>query len=139
MSLIKRDFPMLGHLSDFFEDDWFPMKKANGGWSPAVNVADHEDHYEIEIAAPGLKKEDFDVSVENGVLTISGKTEKEEEEKKKNYTRKEFSSRSFIKTFNLPDHVKQEELQARYDEGVLRLTLKKEARKTPPKRMVEIV
>lgn len=137
MSLIKRDFPMLTNLSDFFDNDWFPSGMENG-WSPAINVVDNEKQYEIEIAAPGMKKNDFNVSVENGVLTVSGKTEKEEEEKKKNYTRKEFSSRSFMKSFTLPDNVDEEGLSAKYDDGILRVLLDKQEKELPPKKEVLI-
>ncbi len=137
MSLIKRDSPMLTNLSDFFENDWFPSGFRNE-WSPAINVADNEGQYEIEIAAPGMKKDDFNVTLENGILTINGKSEKEEEEKKKNYTRKEFSSRSFMKSFTLPDNVDEEGLTAKYDDGILKLVLTKSDKELPPKKEVTI-
>ncbi|MEQ9404070.1 MAG: Hsp20/alpha crystallin family protein [Cyclobacteriaceae bacterium] len=137
MSLITRDFPMLTNVSDFFGEDWFPTRMIND-WSPAVNVVDNEGQYEIEVAAPGLKKDDFNVEVENGVLTISGKTENEEEEKKKNYTRKEFSSRSFSKSFTLPENVDEEHLNAKYTDGILKLTLTKTEKKLPPKKQILI-
>lgn len=135
MSLIKHNWPA---LSDFFDDDWMKTRFTNGDRLPAVNVVDNKDNYEIEVAAPGLKKEDFTVSIENGVLTISGKTEKEEEEKKKNYTRKEFSSMSFTKSFTLPENVEQEGVEAKCKEGVLKLTLKKTEKALPAKKEVAI-
>ena len=137
MSLIKRDFPMLTNLSDFFENDWFPSGFKNE-WSPAINVVDNEGQYEIEVAAPGMKKDDFNVTLENGILTINGKSEKEEEEEKKNYTRKEFSSRSFMKSFTMPDNVDEEGLSAKYDDGILKLVLAKSAKELPPKKEVVI-
>lgn len=138
MSLVRKNFPNWTSLSDFFSDEWLSNKFPNSDWSPAVNVVDNESNYELEVAAPGLKKEDFSVAVENGVLTISGKTEKEEEEKKKNYTRKEFSSRSFSKSFTLPENVKEDGVEAKYNDGVLLLTLKKSEAELPPKKEVAI-
>ena len=78
------------------------------------------------------------MAVENGVLTVSGKTDKEEEEKKKNYTRKEFSSRSFSKSFTLPKNVKEEGVEAKHEDGVLKLMLKKTEKELPPKREVTV-
>ena len=122
MSLIKYNWPV---LSDFFDDDWMKTRFTNDAWMPAINVVDNDGNYEIEVAAPGFRKDDFTVSIENGVLTIMGNTEKEEEEMKKNYTRKEFSSRSFSKSFTLPKNVEPDTVSAKYEEGVLRLTLNK--------------
>ena len=137
MTLIKSNFPW-NNLSDFFDDNWLKTKFANGDWSPAINVIDNEGNYEIEVAAPGIKKEDFKVSVEKGLLTISGQTEKESEEKKKNYTRKEFSSRSFSRSFTLPDNVNDEDVNAKYDNGILKLTLTKKLKEAPKKKEISI-
>ena len=126
MTLIKSGFPW-NDLSDFFEDNRLRTAFAHGDWSPAINVIDNEKNYEIEVAAPGIKKDDFNVSVENGLLTISGQTQKEKEEKKKNYTRKEFSSHSFSKSFMLPENVSGDDVKASYDHGVLKLVLEKKA------------
>lgn len=123
--------------SGFFDDDWL-RTKFNDEWSPAINIADNQDNYEIEVAAPGIAKQDFTVAVENGVLTISGKTEKESEEEEKNYTRKEFSSRSFTKSFTLPENVAEDKISAKYDDGVLRLILTKTEKELPPKKEVAI-
>ena len=125
MSLTRTRFPLWPSTPGFFDDDWTRFKIANGDWCPAVNVVDNEDNYEIEVAAPGLSKKDFTVNVENGVLMISGKSEKEEEEKEKNYTRKEFSSKSFSRSFTLPENVEEEDIAAKFKDGVLTLTLKK--------------
>lgn len=136
MTLLKRNLPTWGTLTDFFDDDWFKFRFND--WAPAVNIADNEDSYEIEVAAPGLKKEDFNVQVDGGILTISGKSEKEEEEKKKNYTRREFSSRSFSRSFTLPTNVDEDSIHAKYDDGVLRIALKKAGKANPPKKSVTI-
>lgn len=135
MTLIKSRFP---ELTDFFSDDWLTPRLRNGGSMPAVNVVDNEGNYEIEIAAPGFDKNDFKVMVENGILNIQAETSKEEEEKNKNYTRKEFSKRSFKRSFTLPENVKDEEVSAKYADGVLRLCLDKTEIEAPLKREIAI-
>ncbi len=124
-------------MSSLFDDDWLKSRFSDD-WSPAINVSDNQDNYEIEVAAPGIAKEDFTVSVEKGVLTISGTTEKEKEESEKNYTRKEFSSRSFVRSFTLPDNVAEDQITAKHDDGVLRLVLTKTDKELPPKKEVAI-
>ncbi len=138
MTLIKSNFPWNTDLSDFFDNDWLKTKFANGNWSPAVNIIDNEGNYEIEVAAPGIKKDEFKVNVEKGLLTISGETKNEHEEKKKNYTRKEFSSKSFSRSFTLPENVNEEDVNAKYDNGVLKLTLKKNLKEVPKKKEISI-
>lgn len=135
MSLIKYEWPT---LSDFFDDAWMKSRFSNGDWSPAVNVVDNTENYEIEVAAPGIKKDEFSVSCENGVLSISGKTEKEHEDKAKNYTRKEFSTKSFRKSFTLPENVDADHIDAKYEDGVLKLTLHKVEKQLPPKKEINI-
>ncbi|MEQ6120735.1 Hsp20/alpha crystallin family protein [Reichenbachiella sp. MALMAid0571] len=134
MSLIKRTLPTWPSLTDFFDDDWARDWFMKENASPAVNVVNNDSSYEIDVAAPGFKKTDFKIETENGVLTISGKSEKEEEEKKKNYTRREFSSSSFYRSFTLPEDVVKEGISAKYDDGVLKLSLKKEAGKASAKK-----
>lgn len=135
MTLIK---PRRSHMSDFFSDDWLNSKWLENDWTPAVNVVDEEEGYEIEVAAPGIKKEDFKVAVENGVLTITGESSTEDEEKSKNYTRKEFSSRSFTKSFTLPENISDDEVTAKYEDGVLKLSIKKSKSQLLPKKEVVI-
>lgn len=139
MSLIKREFPFT-NASDFFDfdEEWFPARTLKTSWSHAINIVDNDDGYEIEIAAPGLKKKDFALSIERGILTINGHTESEKEEKKKNYTRKEFSSKSFTKSFTLPDDVDEDRMKAKYDDGILKLTLPKTEKSVPEKKEIKI-
>lgn len=130
MSLLKRGngySPVMRNLlSDFFEsenlqfDDFFRKD-----WVPAVNVSETDKAYDIELAAPGLKKEDFHVKVVDGVLTISSEKKSEKEVKDKNYTRKEFNYASFSRSFTLPENVKEEEIKATYENGVLKLNIAK--------------
>lgn len=92
---------------------------------PAVNIKESEKNFDIEVAAPGYNKQDFKVDIDNGLLTISAENKNETEESKENFTRKEFSYSSFTRSFTLPENVKQEDIKAKYDNGLLRLTLQK--------------
>ena len=126
-------------LSDFFDTDGFfsePLFKKD--WVPSVNVKANENNYEIDLAAPGLKKEDFKVEVENGVLTISAEKKTEKEETDKKYTRKEFSYNSFIRSFALPENVEEDSISAKYEEGILRLTLKRTKVEKPNKKVISL-
>jgi len=132
MSLIKRsDWPSLVNgtwLSDFFDNDryfdsdW--MKKQS---MPAVNVRESDKDFEIEVAAPGLTKKDFKVTVDNGVLTLSSEKEEEKEQKEKNYTRREFSYSAFTRSFTLPENVNEEDVKANYQDGILKLNVAKKS------------
>ena len=107
---------------------------------PSVNVVENPQNFLLEVAAPGLEKGDFKVSVENGSLNISAKKEKKEEVQDGKYTRREFNYTSFSRSFNLPEGVKPEEVQAVYENGVLKVTLpKKEVAKVEDARVIEIV
>jgi len=130
MTLIKRsDWPSLVNgswLSDFFDNDrlfdsdWLRKQSV-----PAVNVNETESGFEIELAAPGLRKKDFDITVDNGVLTISSQKEEEKEEKEKDYTRREFGYSSFSRSFTLPESVNEDDIRAAYEDGVLKLYVTK--------------
>jgi HSP20 family protein len=132
MSLIKwnRNKGLIPSFSamveDFFKDDdgFFPTLK-NDFTLPAVNVADLDDRWQLEAAVPGMEKSDFDIKVEKGVLKISAKKESKFEEKEENYTRQEFNYASFSRSFWLPENVKEDLIEANYDEGILRITIPK--------------
>jgi HSP20 family protein len=132
MTLMKKsDWPSLingNWLSDFFDNDRFFdsdwMRKQS---VPAVNVKETEKGFDIELAAPGLSKKDFNITVENKVLTISSEKKEEKEEKEKEYTRREFSYSSFSRSFALPENVNEENVHATYTDGLLKLSLTKKA------------
>lgn len=107
---------------------------------PPVNIRETEQAFTVELMAPGFKKEDFNIEVENDLLTISSeiKSEKTEQEEGK-FTRKEFSFTSFKRSFTLPETVKEEGINASYENGILAITLpKKEEAQPKAKRLVEI-
>ena len=104
---------------------------------PEVNIRETEKDFRMEMAVPGMQKKDFLINVENNVLTISSEKQEESTEKKENYTRREFSFNSFSRSFNLPDNCLVDKIDARYENGLLMITLpKKEV--TPAKLAKEI-
>jgi HSP20 family protein len=144
MSLLTRksNWPALGSgsmLSDFFDDErFFNSPWLRGQSMPAVNIREANDHYEVELAAPGYQKSDFNISTENGLLTISAEKKAEKEKKDDNYTRKEFEYSSFQRSFSLPENVSEEDIQARYEEGVLKLSIAKRKEQTKPRRAIDV-
>ncbi len=107
---------------------------------PSVNIMDTENSFEIEVAAPGMSKKDFKVELNNNILTISTENENSKEDKNENYTRKEFSYQSFLRSFRLPENkVDGNMINAKYKNGILLVSLpKKEEAKLKPVRMIEI-
>lgn len=92
---------------------------------PAVNIKEEQKSFLIELAAPGLKKEDFKINVEKNLLTISSEVKTENEEKTENYTRKEFGFSSFSRSFKISDNILVDEISANYEDGVLKVNLPK--------------
>ncbi|MCK8522083.1 Hsp20/alpha crystallin family protein [Aquimarina sp. D1M17] len=142
MSLIKRTDRLPFLFDDFLNTDWFGGTNVSkiGFNTPAVNIKESDNDFTIELAAPGLAKEDFNIELDNEVLHISSevKSEKETKEARK-YTRKEFGYRSFKRSFNLPDTVNATGIEASYENGVLEVAIpKKEEAKVQPKRLIEI-
>jgi HSP20 family protein len=110
-------------FSDFFNESSMPSDFSNN--MPAVNVKAHKNGWELEAALPGMKKEDINISVENGVLSISAENRSEQHKKEENYTRREFSYQSFNRSFRLPENADEDDITAVYTDGVLRVSLKK--------------
>lgn len=112
-------------FNDFFDNDW--MVKVNAH-SPAVNVIESDVDYKVEVAAPGMKKEDFTVNLSEDnelVICLEKKTENKEEKKNCKYLRREFSYAKFRQSFVLPDDVDKEHIAACVTDGVLAITLPK--------------
>jgi HSP20 family protein len=149
MSIVKRsgwpfsDTP--GLFNDFFSRDLWNWGLENNSSTntsiPAINVKETNDHYEVELAAPGMEKKDFKIELNGNMLTISSERQNEWEDKEdERYTRREFSYQSFQRSFQLPkDVVDEDKIQAKYENGLLHLTIpKKEHAKQRPPRMIEI-
>lgn len=106
---------------------------------PAVNISENPEGYMLELAAPGMNKEDFKVEIENGILVISAEKKEEKSNENSKFTRKEFSYTSFSRTFTLPEQVNTERISAGYENGVLKLQLpKKEEAKQKPVREITV-
>jgi HSP20 family protein len=122
-------FPSL--FNDFFKP-WNEWSGSSNGdaWGnvlsvPAVNIVENKDDFKVSLAVPGMKKEDFNIHLEGNMLTISAEGKEEKEESDKRYTRKEYNYSSFSRSFTLPDGVKQEKIDAKYEDGLLKLSLPK--------------
>jgi len=131
---INERFPMMPTVfGDFFNDFLnSDLSQRNVlSYVPAVNITEGTGEFSIEVAAPGIEKEDFKIAVENGILTISAEKKEEKKEENKRFTRKEFSYQSFKRTFSLPEHVETDKIEASHKNGVLMLVLpkKEEAKK----------
>ena len=138
-------FPALPSLLEGFIDrDLFDSSLTSwrgvGASLPAVNIKETDDAFEIEMAAPGMKRDDFHIELDNQVLTISSERQSNDEEKDKkgNFTRREFSYQSFQRSFTLPEYrIQGEGIQAKYNDGILMITVPKaeEAKKKPARRI----
>jgi len=106
---------------------------------PPVNIRETDESFTVELMAAGLKKEDFNIEVDNDLLTISSEVRKENSEETAKFTRREFSFTSFKRSFTLPETVKHDEINAAYEDGILRITLPKKEEALPKaKRLIEI-
>ncbi|MGY0034758.1 Hsp20/alpha crystallin family protein [Pedobacter sp. NJ-S-72] len=92
---------------------------------PAVNISETVDHYHVELAAPGLKKEDFKLSLERNILSISVEKRTESKQEERNYAKREYSYNSFVRSFTLPESADENGIQATYNDGVLAINIPK--------------
>lgn len=121
---------------DWDEKFWLPENSVE---VPSANVIENEKEFKLELSAPGFDKEDFKVDVENGILCISAEKEKSSEEEKENYRKKEFSYSSIRRSFALPENVKDDKIDAKYDKGILNITLPKATvEKQTPKKAISV-
>ena len=138
MNLVKKNGGLPSLLSDFFGSslidrdffdlDVFPSRL--GINVPTANVTETAKEFRIELAAPGLERKDFNVEVDNHMLKISAEKEEEKKEKDGEYSRREYSFNSFSRSFALPENVKEGNIDAKYENGVLKVSIPK-AKETP--------
>lgn len=132
-NLLSPNLSNFVRFDDLFEDDIL---------APAMNVQEHEEDFEIEFAAPGFNKKDFEVTIEDDVLHVCGEKEAEEEEKQDEYSRKEFSYESFKRSMVLPSSIDlDQDIKASYKNGILKVKLLKKEEvtvKQPPKKVIEV-
>ena len=148
MAIVKSSqklFPGLPSLfDDFLTRDLWDRRLGNvyesGSSMPAVNIRETDNEFAVDVAAPGMKKDDFKIELDNNMLTISSEREQQEEKKEGDYCRREFSYSSFKRSFSLPENmVNTEKINAKYEDGVLVIHLpKKEEAKPKPVRTIRI-
>lgn len=138
----ERIFPSF--FTDFMKP-WNEWLDDSESWGrvlsvPAVNINEDKDNFVLSLAAPGLKKDDFHIDIEGNMLTISSEKEETTENKDARYTRKEYNYSSFSRSFTIPEDVKQDKIEALYENGVLKITLpkKEEAKKTVISKQIAI-
>jgi HSP20 family protein len=139
-NIIKRnkDFPSFGFLNP---ENFFPFDFGNSAREfPAVNICEDDKNYSVDVVAPGFKKGDFKVNLENDVLTISAesKTESDTEDERKQYSRREYGYRSFTRSFTLPDDTEEDNITANYEDGILKLNIPKSVQQEKATKKIEV-
>jgi HSP20 family protein len=141
-ALTRRTEKMPTVFDDFFKpwNEWFDGGLLNRTMNvPSVNITEQKDEYQVSLAAPGLKKDDFHIDVDGNMLTISSEKEENKEEKDKKFTRKEYSYSSFSRSFTLPDEINKEKIDAKYEDGVLKISLpRKEGTNKPTAKHIAV-
>lgn len=140
MSIIRRNnvlFPAL--MDEMLNPDWFGGLEKTKNNIPAVNIKENEKDFVLELAVPGRNKEDFNIEINENVLTISAENRTEEKTEIENYTRKEFTYSAFNRAFTLPETVNEDGIEASYVNGLLKFTMPKKEEALPkPKRLIEL-
>lgn len=147
-ALNKNANPFLGMstlsslLNDIWNEDVPTVHTTNfheGMTLPKVNIKENAEGFHLEMAVPGFKKKDFNISVEKEELIISAEIKSEKEEAEENFTRREFGYGSFQRTFVLPETVNGDKIEAKYEDGILNISIpKKEEAKPKPARIIKI-
>lgn len=140
MSIVRRSnlFPTSSFFDDFLTRDLFDWSNwtENSNSIPRTNIMETGNEFVVEMAAPGLNKKDFQLELDNDMLTIEVKhDESNTEDQFRNYTRREFNYQSFKRSFYLPNTVETDKIEAKYEDGILKLLIpkKEEARRKPIK------
>jgi len=131
-----------GLVDEFFNGDIFPrfFEVESRHTMPAVNIVEGKEDYRIEVAAPGLAKDDFKINLENSILTVSSEKEEKLEEKDEKVMRKEFNYYSFCRSFSLPQTVNSEKIKATHKDGILNIIVpKRDEAKEKPAREIKIL
>ncbi len=142
MSLVRFSNSYPSVFDTLFENNWFEGENRNYATTnttlPSVNIKESSEEFEVEVAAPGFGKNDFHIELNRNLLTIS--SDKQLENKiEKQFTRKEFNYQSFSRSFTLPNIVDSEKIEAKYENGILKVLIpKKEEAKPKPVRMITI-
>lgn len=131
---------MNNDFNDIIEDNWMPRMSYSCA-APAINVKENDKEYDIEVAAPGARKEDFNVNLDNDgnlVIKMEHKDEKNDENKKEHYLRREFASCNYEQALTLPEDVNRNGINAKVENGVLHVTLPRTAKAEKETKRIEV-
>ncbi|MFD2872827.1 Hsp20/alpha crystallin family protein [Mucilaginibacter ximonensis] len=123
-------------FDSIFNDTFFSDRMTSR--VPAANISESEDHFHIELAAPGLKKEDFKINLDRNVLNISVESQNEQNNTQKNYSKREYSYSSWVRSFTLPESANAEQIEAAYTDGILIVDIAKREEAKAVRRQIEI-
>ena len=136
----KRNSSLLPGFNDVFDsifnDTFFNDRMVTR--VPAVNISESENNYHVELAAPGLKKEDFKLNLENNILNVSVEQSANHEDNQKNYSKREYSYSSFVRSFTLPESADDSQINASYTDGILRIDIAKREEAKSVRRQIEL-
>lgn len=138
MNLVRFNHPGFTNFFDNIDKTRHEIFNEAKGDIPSVNIIENDNNFLIEFAAPGVKKDEFNIKLENHVLTVSREVKEEKEEKNENYTRREFVYGNFSRSFTLPKKIKFEDIAAEYNEGILVLNLPKKEEEAKLSREIKI-
>ena len=128
MTNLKFNQPGFRTLDSFFDNilsELPNVQKRNDGFLPAVNISENENAYELEFNAPGRKKDDFKITFDQSILTIAFEKKEEKKDEAKKFIKREFSTQSFKRSFTLDEKINSDGIEAKYEDGILTLTLPK--------------
>lgn len=123
-TIVRKSFRPF-NMPNFFDDDFFPVLNSRTSSMPAVNIREDEKHFALDLAIPGMKKEDLNIDINEDVLTISSESKNETTEESDGYKKKEFNYSSFCRSFYIPENVNREKIDAAYKDGILTVSLPK--------------
>jgi len=126
------------YLSDFFSSDFDNYYNGRRDETPAVNIKEEDREFAIEMAVPGMKKDEISIEIEKDVLMISSNRNEEKKEDFGTYSRREFGTYSFCRSFKIPESVKSDKIKASFDNGILNVTLPKSEETATLNRTVKI-
>jgi HSP20 family protein len=136
----KRNHPLLPGFNDVFEsifnDTFFSDRMVTR--VPAVNISESAENFHIELAAPGLKKQDFKINVDNNALNISVEQQTENTDNNRTYNKREYSYSSFVRSFTLPEFADESRIEAAYEDGILKIDIAKKEEAKAVSRQIEI-
>lgn len=142
MNLVKKNTNANGLFPSVMDElfkDWMGGTQVMNRVVPPVNIIETDEAYQVELMAPGLKKENFNIEVDNDLLTISSEIKAENNQQDGKFTKREFTYSSFRRSFTLPETIKEDEINASYQDGILKVALPKKEEALPkPKRLIEI-